>query len=85
MSMPENRNFFLFRDDKSCETIVNAERMKYAQLKKEIYPQVTIVFDDESSIKVEQGGESAYTWVCLCQWTGRNLDEFKTAVLSREN
>jgi hypothetical protein len=82
--MPEQGNFFLFRDEKGCETIVNGDRMKYAQLKKEMYPQVTIVFDDESSVKVEMGGESAYTWVHLCHWTGRNLEEFKTAVLTKE-
>jgi len=75
--MPEQGNFFLFRDKKGCETIVNADRMKYAQLKKDIYAQVTIVLDDETSVKVEMGGESAHTWVHLCHWTGRVLKNSK--------
>ena len=82
--MPERGNFLLFRDENDCETVVNTDRMKYAQFKKDIFGGVTIFFEDGSLIKVAVGGESAYTWVHLCQLTGRNLDDFKPEVMVRK-
>jgi hypothetical protein len=58
--MSEQRNFLLFRGETGCETVVNADRMKFAQFRKNPFAEVTIVFDDETSIKVQSGGEAAH-------------------------